>query len=116
MFTSKKKKLQTHIQSLPTFEKNAFDQLLEEYLLGHLKSKMENLGIKRVGIHIDWHDTMKCIGVQGKYGAYRMDVQIYPDEFLIALDTDEPDDGTTYPLATNEQFFSTLSDALRNIK
>lgn len=38
-----------------------------------------SIGIKKSQIHVDWNDSMKCIGIQGRYKKYYIESQIYPD-------------------------------------
>ena len=91
MFFTKKKKIQKYLEQKAESDKNAFDFLLCNYLNGTLKTDLELLGITKNEIHIDWLDDIKCIGIQGRYNKYFADIQIYPNEFSISFDLDEPE-------------------------
>ena len=116
MFASKKKKIQKYLNQKAESDKNAFDFLLCNYLDGTLKTDLESLGITKNEIHIDWLDDVKCIGIQGRYNKYFVDIQIYPDEFSISFDLDEPDDEITYILESKEQVCRVLSETIDTLK
>lgn len=67
----------------------------------------------KIEIHIDWFDDMKCIGIQGKYKKYYMDLQIYPNEFSLSFDLVEPDENTVYPLESKAQVYAILSNVIQ---
>lgn len=90
----------------------AFEELLQEYLDGELKRKLDVMGLKRTEIHIDWLDAYKCIDIQGFFGDYTVDLQIEPKIFRIAKDTDEPDEFITHELAGKELFYEVVKDFL----
>ena len=115
MFTTKKKKIQKYLEQMADDNKCAFDALLSDYLDGALKENLESVKIDRVEIHIDWVDDMKCIGIQGRYKEYYMDLQIYPNEFSVSFDLDEPDEDVIYPLESKEQIYSVLSEAVKTL-
>ena len=115
MFTTKKRKIQKYLEQKAEDNKCAFDDLLSDYLNGSLKDKLESVKIRRVEIYIDWHDDMKCIGIQGRYEKYYMDLQIYPNEFSVSFDLDEPDEDVIYPLESKEQLYSVLSDTVKTL-
>ena len=116
MFTTKKKKIRRYLESIPDADKTEFDLLLFDYLNGILKSNLEDMGISKTDIYIDWHSHMKCIGVQGRFKKYYMDLHIYPDEFMVAFDLDEADEDETYALTSKEQFYQILSDTICNLE
>ena len=116
MFASKKKKIQQYLNQKTESDKNAFDFLLCDYLDGMLKTDLESLGITKNQIHIDWLDDIKCIGLQGRYKEYFADIQIYPDEFSISFDLDEPDDDITYALESKEQLYRVISETIAMLK
>ncbi len=116
MFMTKKRKIREYLSEKTDSDKCAFDNLLSDYLAGTLKENLTSVGIKKTEIHIDWLDDIKCIGVQGQYGTYYLDLQIYPNEFCLSLDLIEPDEGATYPLETKDQLYSILSDAVKSLK
>ena len=115
MFIFKKKKIASHLQNIPSDKRTPFDALLSDYLDGSFKSDLQALGISKIDIYVDWHDDYKCIGVQGKYGDYYMDLHIYPEEFMVAFDLDEADDDEEYVLTSKAQFYQVLSDTIRNL-
>ena len=85
---------------------SAFDCLLSDYLSGELKARLLQIGVEKIEIYIDWHNDYRCIGVQGKYRKYYVEIQIEEKEFSIGYDADEPDDPQTYLLETKEQVYS----------
>lgn len=115
MFTTKKKKIQKYLEQKADNNKCAFDDLLSDYLDGSLKENLESVKMERVEIHIDWFDDIKCIGIQGRYKEYYMDLQIYPKEFSVSFDLDEPDEDVIYPLESKEQVYSVLSDTVKTL-
>ncbi len=112
MFISKKKKIQRYLDQ-KSDGMDAFDLLLSEYLSGEMQQKLNSLGMQKAEIFVDWVKGGKCIGIQGRYGTYYVDVQIYPDEFGISVDVDEPDDDVMYALESREQLYGALADALK---
>ena len=115
MFTTKKKKIQKYLEQKTDDNKCAFDDLLSDYLNGSLKDNLESVKIERVEIHIDRFEDIKCIGIQGRYKEYYMDLQIYPKEFSVSFDLDEPDEDVIYPLESKEQVYSVLSDTVKTL-
>ncbi len=100
-----------------------FDELLSDYLDKRLEKKLAQLGIAKIEIHIDWHEDHKCIGIQGKYQnsflhylsdmpVYYLDIQIYPEEYSFAADTDEPDDDNWEALTGVQAFYLDLETKL----
>ena len=112
MLLGKKKKIKSEILQKADGERSAFDLLMLEHLEGAFKNKLSDMGILKISIHIDWLDDIKCLGVQGYCKAYIMDLHIYPDEFCLAFDEDEPDEGNMYPLESRERFYQVLTDSI----
>lgn len=114
LFQTKKKKIKCYMEnaSVPL---SAFDGLLSDYISGELKACLLKLGVEKPEIHIDWLDSYRCIGVQGRYRKYYVELQIEKKEFSIAYDTDESDDPKTYLLETKEQVYSVFEDILKNL-
>ncbi len=112
MCLSKKTKIRKYLEQRAQ-DSDAFDLLLADYLDGGMLQKLKALGITRPEIFVDFNKHLKCIGIQGRYGAYFADVQIYPDEFGLAFDLDEADEDVLYPLQSREQVYLALSEALR---
>ena len=112
----KTKKKARYLQNIHPKERTAFDMLLAEYLDGSLKGGLQSLEIAQIEIYVDWQNDHKCIGVQGRYKNYYMDLQIYPDEFKVAFDLDEADEDETYALTSKEQFYQILSDTICNLE
>ena len=115
MFTTKKKKIQKYLEQKADNNKDAFDILLSDYLDGSLKEDLASIEIKKADIHIDWGDDIKCIGIQGRYKEYYMDLQIYPNEFSISFDLDEPDDDTVYSLESKAQVYSVIDNIIKSL-
>ena len=116
MLIFKKKKIVTYLQNIPPEECVTYNILLADYLDGTLKNSLYTLGISKANIHIDWLEHHKCIGIQGKYENYYMDLHIYPDEFMVAFDLDEADEDIVYPLTSKAQFFQVLYDTIAHLK
>lgn len=116
MFTTKKKKIKNYLEQKEESDYSTFDLLLYDYLDGSLKEYLSYIEIKKIEIYIDWRlDDYKCIGIRGRYNEYFLELQIYPDEFSISFDTDEPDDDTTYPLESKEQLYKLLSSTIKSL-
>lgn len=115
MFTTKKKKIRKYLEQKADDNKCAFDDLLSDYLDGSLKENLESVKMEKVEIHIDWFEDIKCIGIQGRYKEYYMDLQIYPKEFSVSFDLDESDEDVIYPLESKEQVYSVLSDTVKTL-
>lgn len=113
MFITKKKKIQRYLEQKTVGDKCAFDFLLSDYLEGTLKENLTTMGINKISIHIDWLDNIKCIGIQGRYNQWFLDLQIYQNEFTVSCDLDEADEDIVYPLESKEQFYSVLLDILK---
>ena len=116
MFIIKKKRIQRYLEQKEVCDRNVFDCLLSDYLDGALKQKLIAMGISKVSIHIDWLDNIKCIGVQGRYNQYYLDLQIYQDEFTVSYDLDEADEDIEYPLESKERFYNVLLDIVKKMK
>ena len=112
MCLSKKTKIRKYLEQKAQ-DVGAFDLLLTDYLDGSMLQKLKSLGMTRIDVFVDFHKHLKCIGIQGRYGAYFADVQIYPGEFGLAFDLDEADEDVLYPLQSREQVYLALTDALR---
>ena len=112
----KKMKIKAYLNSLGD-DKSPFDLLLSDYISGAMEKELRAKGIGRISTHIDWHKDLKCIGIQGKYMCYYtyIDILIYSDEFSIAYDFGEADDGVTYPLVSRDQVYETLYGIIKTI-
>ena len=115
MFTTKKNKIQKYLEQKADDNKGAFDILLSDYLDGSLKEDLASIEIKKADIHIDWFDDIKCIGIQGRYKEYYMDLQICPNEFSISFDLDEPDDNAAYSLESKAQVYSVIDNIIKSL-
>ena len=80
-----------------------------------LKRRLEDLGIKKTEIYIDWQKHVECIGIQGRYQKYYMDLHIYPNEFCLSFDLDESDEDETYPMGSKEYFYQMLEKTIHNL-
>jgi len=94
----------------------AFDVLLSDYLSGLLKERLQEMGMKKIDIHVDWMPDYKCIGIQGKVCDYYFDLQIDPETFSIAYDKDEPDDAAEWDLQDVSAFYSVVKDEILKIQ
>ena len=116
LFQTKKKRIRAYLQKLSQDEMTAFDCLLCDYLSGALAKEIAAMGICRAEICIDWYEDVKCIGVQGKYQRYYVDLQIYPEMFMLSADPDEPECERDIPLNSKEQLYSCVAEALLALK
>ena len=114
MFTTKKKKILKYL-SQKSETTSAFDIILSNYLDGSLKENLSSIGISKTEVHVDWLDTIKCIGIQGRYKSYYMDLQIYQTEFSISFNLDEADEDITFPLECKEQLFRVIIDTIKRL-
>ena len=89
-----------------------FAELLEQWLAGQMRERLETLGLRKLEFHIDWLPDYKCIDIQGHRDRMYVDIQIEPASFTIAMDEDEPDEPTEYALVSAEGFYETLRDTL----
>ena len=115
MFVTKKKKIKKYLEQQATDDKSTFDFLLSDYLDDTLKRKLAEIGISKIAIHIDWLEDVKCIGIQGRYKEYYLDLQIYQNEFIVSYDLDEADENAEYPLESKEQFYHVLLDTVKTL-
>ncbi len=113
MFRTKKSRIKAYLQGLP--HRTAFDELLSDYLDGTLKDDLAELGITKIELHIDWQVNTKCIGIQGKYHNWFVDIQIYPHEHSFSADLDEPDDDTWQALRTVKDFYCDIEAKLSKL-
>lgn len=114
LFQTKKKKIKGYLENV-SVPLSAFDELLSDYMSGELKARFLQLGVEKIDIFVDWLDDYRCIGVQGKYRKYYVELQIEENEFSIGFDADEPDDPKTYLLETKEQVYSVFEDILKSL-
>ena len=115
VFMTKKKKIRLYLEQKSEEEYSAFDCLMAEYLDDTLKRTLVSAGMCRIEIHVDWFEDIKCIGIQGQYAEYLADIHIYPEEFDIAFDKNEPDDDVTYPIESKQQFYDILFETMRTL-
>ena len=114
MFFSKKKRIKAYLAAKP--EHTPFDDILQNWIDEQLEEKLSAMGLTKIEIHIDWLDDIKCIGIQGRYNKYFADIQIYPNEFSISFDLDEPDDDISYTLESKEQLYREISETIALLK
>ncbi len=105
----KKKKIRNYLSEVGE-NKSTFDILLENYLSGELKGIFQNLGLTRIELGVDLFHT---IWMQARYEKYFVDLHIYTDEFDIALDLDEADEGVTYPLTSKKQMIENIKREMK---
>lgn len=106
-----KSKIRSYLRKVDK-NKNAFDYLLLDYLSGKLKREFKSEKIRVISIRTNCSDNDKCIRVHGKYQAYRVDVEIYPDKFVISYDSCNHD-RMTYPLSSSDQVYNTLINVIK---
>ncbi len=92
---------------------SVFDCLLSDSIDHTLQKELRQLGLKRIGIHIDWLSDYQCIDIQGKHGKMFVELQIEPGHFTIGCDPDEPEEYTAYPLTTKEHLYSVIEKTIR---
>ena len=109
MFLTKRGKIAAYLK---TASPSPFTELLEQWHAGHMRERLESLGLTKLEFHIDWHPDYKCIDIQGRRDRLYVDIQIEPASFTIAMDEDEPDDPREYALVSAEGFYDTLREAL----
>ena len=113
MFFSKKKK--TLSTSRRFGSDTPFALLLKDVSDGTLKQNLTALRLTRISVYTDLLETKECIGISARYGGYFLELQVYPTEFEISFDEDEPEEGTTYPLESKDQFYSVLSSVVDSL-
>lgn len=109
---TKKGKIRKYLQSVDRDKWSAFDVLLDQYLTGELNSRLGEIGLGKTEIHVDYLEDYKCIGIQGKYGRYYIDIQIEENEFFLGCDPEEPDEHARYPLEDAGLFYQVVSEKL----
>ena len=109
MFLTKRGKIAAYLK---TASPSPFAELLEQWHAGQMRDCLESLGLRKLEFHIDWLPDYKCIDIQGRRDRIYVNIQIEPASFTIAMDEDEPDDPTEYPLVSAEGFYDTLRDTL----
>ena len=109
MFLTKRGKIAAYLK---TASPSPFHGLLEQWLAGQMRGRLESLRLRKLEFHIDWLPDYKCIDIQGHRDRMYVDIQIEPASFTIAMDEDEPDEPTEYALVSAEGFYDTLRDTL----
>ena len=112
MLMTKKAKIRKHLEAIGKDDWSTFEHLLSDYLGGKLSEKLQQIGIDKMEIHVDFLDDYKCIDIQGKYKRNYVDIQIEKAEFSIGCDPIEPDEHDHHPLENEESFFATVSQKL----
>ena len=115
MLMTKKAKIRKYLEDVGKDSRSAFDRLLSDYLDGKLSEKLQQIGIDKLDIHVDFLDDYKFIGIQGKYKQNFVDIQIEKTEFSIGCDPIEPiepDEHDYHPLENEELFYATITQKL----
>ena len=112
----KRKKLIEYLTKKEDKALTAFDMILSDYVAGSLKENLQDLGMKKINIYIDWLSNYKCINIQGKVDDYFFDIQIEPKTFSVAYDKNEPDDTIEFVLLDIKSFYNVLANTILNIK
>lgn len=88
----KKKKIADYLNTQSNG--SIFDELLRLYENNSLKSRLQDWGLKRISIYVDWKSDYKCLDVQAKYKDYYYEWQFIEDEceYMIYVDGDEPEE------------------------
>ncbi len=94
---------------------SAFDELLKQAVDGAMETKLGEIGLSSVSIHVDFTMDYRCIDVQSRYCRYYVEMQIEPEVFTVAYDLDEADDYTSYPLLDSESFYDAIKQVVRAI-
>lgn len=116
MLFGKRKKLIEYLTKKEDKALTAFDMILSDYVAGSLKENLQDFGMNKINIYIDWQSNYKCINIQGKVDDYYFDIQIEPETFSLAYDKDEPDDATEFVLLDIKSFYNVLSNTILNIR
>jgi len=113
MFCTKRRKIQIYLASHNACDAQPFCSVLRAGLSGELKAWFTGMGFKKVSIHIDWLDDYRCVGVQGVFSGYYLDLQIEPTQFSVGYDPDEPDEHRYYPLESPDQIYEVVQQTIQ---
>lgn len=116
MFLTKKQRIKQILRQKERQDWSVFEEMLEQYLSGTMLQKIREIGLKNIEIHVDFLKDYQCIGIQGNDRKYYFDIQIEPTEFSIGCDPDEPDDPVHHELKSPEEFYDSVSDAIRSLR
>ena len=105
MFLTKRGKIAAYLK---TASPSPFHELLEQWHAGQMRERLEAMGLRKLGFHIDWLPDYKYIDIQGRRDRMYVNIQIEPASFTIAMDEDEPDDPVEFPLRSTEDFYDTI--------
>ena len=114
MFT--KNRILKYLQEKNGDALSAFDELLKQAVDGAMETKLGEIGLSSVSIHVDFSMDYRCIDVQSRYCRYYVEMQIEPEVFTVAYDLDEADDYTSYPLLRPEGFYDAIKQVVRAIE
>ena len=92
MLMSKKAGIRKYLEASGPDNRSTFRRLLSDYLDGKLSTKLQQIGLDKPEITIDFLEEYKCINIQGKCKRNYVDIQIEETEFSIGCDPIEPDD------------------------
>ena len=113
MLMMKKAKIQKYLEMIKKTNWSTFDLLLSHYIDGELSIKLQQIGINKPQVFVNFLDEYKCIGIQGKHKRNYVDIQIEETEYSIGCDPEEPDNHDYYPLISEELFYLTISEKLK---
>lgn len=97
----KTNKIRKYLTEKNKKEYSQFDYVLDDYINKQLKRKLQDIGLSKIEIHVDWYPGFECVGVQAIDESY-VDIKIYPKELNISCSIDEPDDSDDFLYEENE--------------
>lgn len=105
----KKQKIRKYLEETEHF--TPFDYLLQDYLSGEFKQRLADMQLSRIDIYVDWEH--RCVSVYARYGdKWCLDVQANPEELMVAVDEDEPEDGVFLQVPSEGDSASFYYDAI----
>lgn len=102
--------IRLYLSGIPAENRSAFDHLLDEYLSGRMRERLEAIGLNRISIFIGWNDFHRAIDIEGIFGKYYINLQIEPDSFSIASYEYGPDEYEDYPLLSPDQPYAAAKE------
>ena len=91
----KKNKIKKYLIEKNMKSYSQFDYVLDDYINKQLKRKLQDIGLSKLEIHVDWYPGFECVGIQAIDESY-INIKIYPNELNISCSIDEPDDSDDF--------------------